>query len=80
MMSIGLILVAVIVVGAVLAAVVVGFVLLTRKSGSASNSGELAYLRQEVARLNRENDQLREEMEQFTGGPKAAESTDIRSK
>jgi outer membrane murein-binding lipoprotein Lpp len=79
MMSLGLILIAVMVVGVVLAAIVVGFLFLMRKSGSASNSGELAFLRQEVARLNKENDRLREEVEQFKSGPKATGSTDIRS-
>ena len=79
MMRLGLILIAVMVVGAVLAAVVVGVLFLMRKSESASNSGELAFLRQEVARLNKENDRLREEVEQSKNGPKATGSTEIRA-
>jgi outer membrane murein-binding lipoprotein Lpp len=79
MMSVGLILIGVMVVGIVLAAIVVGLLVLMRKSGSESNSGELAYLRHEVARLNKENERLREEVKQFKSGPKAAGSTDIRS-
>ena len=79
MMSFGLILIAVLVVGIVLAAIVVGLLFLMRRSESASNSGELAFLRQEVARLNKENDRLREEVEQFKTGPRATGSTDIRS-
>jgi cell division protein FtsB len=79
MMSAELILVAVMVIGIVLAAIGGGVFLLMWKSGRASSSSEVANLRQEIARLSRENERLHEEVEQFKSGPKPSGSTDIRA-